>query len=79
MSKVRRLLFSVRGTKTSIVKDLIADAEILMGGETRTKRFTGEYDKMDKIIAKYPGKKDKNSWSFTWSKYKVINLEEITI
>ena len=42
-----------------MVKDLIADAEILMGGETNTKRFTGEYEKMDKIIAKYPGKKIK--------------------
>jgi len=53
----QEVTLAVRGTDPSNLIDLRADAQILRGGEGTTERFTGEFDKMARIMEKYPDAK----------------------
>jgi len=48
---------AIRGTDPTSLKDLYADAQILVGRYGSTERFTGEFEKMNKILEKYPDSK----------------------
>ena len=45
---------AVRGTDPTILKDLHADAQIAVGMEGVTERFTGEFEKFEHMREKYP-------------------------
>ena len=53
----QEVTLAVRGTKPTSLTDLHADVQILLGEEGSTERFTGEFDKMNRILEKYPDAK----------------------
>ena len=53
----QEVTLAVRGTKPTSLTDLRADVQILLGEKGTTERFTGEFDKMNRIMEKYPDAK----------------------